>query len=67
MTDEPLNRYMTGMAAGDPAFFFAFVEEFGPKVAWVVRDILREMGRHKELLEKGGIYSKLYEMQYKKR
>ncbi len=28
---------------------------------------LREMGRHEELLEKGGIYRTLYEMQYKQR
>lgn len=46
MNDDPLERCMTGMATGDPAHFFAFVEEFGPKVRWVVLDIVRSMGRH---------------------
>jgi len=36
---------MAGMAAGDAAFLFTFHERFGPKVAWLVRDIVRGMGR----------------------
>ncbi len=44
--DDPLNQMMAGMAAGDAAFLFAFVEAFGPKVRWVVRSILEGMGRH---------------------
>ncbi|MDW3217118.1 MAG: hypothetical protein R8F63_00785 [Acidimicrobiales bacterium] len=45
-SDDPLNRVMAGMAAGDAAFLFAFIEEFAPKVRWVVRSILEGMGRH---------------------
>jgi len=48
MTDseDPLQQIMAGMAAGDAAFLFAFVDTFGPKVRWVVRGILEGMGRH---------------------
>ena len=45
-SDDPLNQMMAGMAAGDAAFLFGFVEAFGPKVRWVVRSILEGMGRH---------------------
>lgn len=45
-SDDPLNQMMAGMAAGDAAFLFAFIEAFGPKVRWVVRSILEGMGRH---------------------
>ncbi len=44
-SDDPLDQMMAGMAAGDAAFLFAFVEAFGPKVRWVVRGILEGMGR----------------------
>ena len=44
--DDPLRRVMGGMAAGDAAYLFAFIETFGPKVRWVVRSILEGMGRH---------------------
>lgn len=44
--DDPLDRIMAGMATGDAAFLFAFVEAFGPKVRWVVRGIVESMGRH---------------------
>lgn len=43
--DDDLCRCMEGMAAGDAAFLFTFHERFGPKVAWLVRDIVRGMGR----------------------
>lgn len=45
-SDDPLGQMMAAMAAGDAAFLFAFVDEFGPKVRKVVRRILEEMGRH---------------------
>jgi hypothetical protein len=45
-SDDPLNQMMAGMAAGDPAFLFAFIEAFGTKVRWIVRSILEGMGRH---------------------
>ena len=44
-SEDPLQLMMTGMAEGDPAFLFAFVDEFGVKVRWVVRGILTDMGR----------------------
>lgn len=43
--DEDLCKCMEGMAGGDTAFLFTFHQRFGPKLAWVVRDILRQMGR----------------------
>jgi len=43
--DDPINEIMAGMAAGDAAFLFAFIEAYGPKVRWVVRSILEGMGR----------------------
>jgi hypothetical protein len=43
---DPLNQMMAGMAAGDAAFLFAFVEAFSHKVRWIVRSILEGMGRH---------------------
>jgi hypothetical protein len=45
-SEDPLQQMMAGMAAGDAAFLFAFVDTFGPKVRWVVRGILEGMGRH---------------------
>lgn len=44
--EDDLTRCMTALADGDRAFFFTFHARFGEKVAWVVRGILREMGRH---------------------
>lgn len=45
-SDDPLNQMMAAMADGDAAFLFAFVEEYGHKVRWVVRGIVESMGRH---------------------
>jgi len=36
---------MEGMAGGDAAFLFTFHERFGPKITWIVRDMVRGMGR----------------------
>ncbi len=44
-TDDPIERMMTGMADGDPAFLWAFVDEFGPIVRTVVRRMVESMGR----------------------
>jgi len=43
--DDDLCRCMEGMACGDAAFLFMFHERFGSQMAWVVRDIVRSMGR----------------------
>ncbi len=43
--EDPLPPMMAGMAEGDPAFLFAFVDVYGEKVRWVVRGILADMGR----------------------
>jgi len=43
--DDELLKCMEGMAAGDPAFLFTFHERFGEKIGWVVRDMVRGMGR----------------------
>jgi len=43
--DDELLICMEGMAAGDPAFLFTFHERFGEKIGWVVRDMVRGMGR----------------------
>jgi len=43
--DDELVSCMEGMADGDPAFLFTFHERFGEKIGWVVRDIVRGMGR----------------------
>lgn len=45
-SDDPLDQLMAGMATGDAAFLFAFVDEFGPTVRAVVRRIVESMGRH---------------------
>jgi hypothetical protein len=45
-SEDPLESMMAGMAAGDAAFLFAFIDTFGPKVRWVVRGIVEGMGRH---------------------
>lgn len=44
-TDDGLERCMEAMASGDSAFLFTFHERFGPKINWIVRDIVRGMGR----------------------
>ncbi len=43
--DDDLCTCMQGMAAGDAAFLFMFHERFSPKLAWVVRDMVKGMGR----------------------
>ncbi len=52
-SEDPLESTMAGMAAGDAAFLFVFIEQFGPTVRWVVRRIVEEMGRH-ELVRNDG-------------
>ena len=51
MNEDDLTMCMARLAEGDRAFFFTLHDRFGEKVAWVVRDILREMGRHDVLAD----------------
>jgi len=44
-TDDPLEQLMAGMAAGDLACLWAFVDEYGPIVRTVVRRIVERTGR----------------------
>jgi len=43
--DDDLCTCMQGMAAGDAAFLFMFHERFASKLTWVVRDMVKSMGR----------------------
>jgi len=43
--DDDLCTCMQGMAAGDAAFLFMFHERFATKLSWVVRDMVKGMGR----------------------
>lgn len=53
--DDPLEHLMAGMAEGDPAFLFAFVEAYGEKVRWVVLRIVEGMGRRDVLANRDEI------------
>ncbi|MCB0995451.1 MAG: sigma-70 family RNA polymerase sigma factor [Acidimicrobiales bacterium] len=46
-----LEQCMAAMAAGDAAFMFTFLHEFGPQVERVVRSIVAEMGRRDVLAD----------------
>ncbi len=43
--DDDLCTCMQGMAAGDAAFLFMFHERFATKLTWIVRDMVKSMGR----------------------
>ncbi len=57
-----LPPFLASMVAGCPA---AVLMRMADKILVQHNGLIREQGRHEELLEMGGIYHRLHQLQYK--
>ena len=66
MIEKAINTLISGRTSIVIAHRLSTIQR-ADKIIVMDKGEIREMGNHKELLHKGGFYSKLYEMQFEKK